>query len=389
MSRAHSFLIGALAVTLALPPLTASAAIVSEINCGDCLDDDGDQLVDRNDPDCNSPIANGGNVGLGDVARGKVVAKCAKTIQKAGTKLVLGTMKQMQKCTQAAAACLQSKPGDAACQAKAVATCDKIQGAIRAGINKAEDTIVKCDPDGVAQPDLVSLQGLGFSAEDCNNGTTGLIAGSCVVDQHLCRAEHLVGIATPRARELMIFGGLDPDSAFPCLSDYPAQVVDGGGSGVDPTHAKALLKCGKTIDKLSLSLLGAAAKTVQGCLDAGIACLQVKPTDPACLTKAQAKCAKGFGKLQNPTKGTIAKIAGKFLKVCSPGPNLSLVDLGGTSGLGLTALIDRCDLLGASGIDQCFGAQAFCEGGYIVERQVPRARELADLLGVVIPGFDF
>ena len=387
MSRAPSFLIGALAVTLALPPLTVSAAIVSEINCGDCLDDDGDDLVDREDPDCNSPIADGGNVGIGDVARGKAVAKCGKTIQKAGTKLVLGTMKQIQKCTQAAAACIQLKPGDAACQAKAVATCDKIQGAIRTGINKAEDTIEKCDPEGLVHPDLVSVQGLGFAAEDCNNGTTGLIAGNCIVDQHLCRAEHLVGIATPRARELVIFGGLDPDSAFPCLDDYSGQVVDGGGSSVDPTHAKALLKCSKTIDKLALSLLGASAKTVQGCLDAGIACLQVKPTDAACLTKAQAKCAKTFGKLQDPTKGTIAKIAGKFLKACSPGPNLSFIDLGGTSGLGLSALIDRCDLLGASGIDQCFGAQAFCEGAYVVERQIPRAQEIADLLGVVIPGF--
>lgn len=386
MSRTPLFLIGALAVTLALPPLTASAAIVNEVDCGDCLDNDLDGLTDREDPDC-APVANGGNAGIGDVTRGKVIAKCAKTIQKTGAKLVLGTMKQMQKCTQAAAACIQLKPGDAACKAKAGATCDKIQGAIRAGINKAEETIIKCDPDGVAQPDLVSLQGLGFSAEDCNFGTTGLIAGNCVVDQHLCRAEHLVGIATPRAREFMIFGGLDPDSAFPCLGDYPAQVVDGGGSSVDPTHAKALLKCSKTIDKLALSLLGASAKTVQGCLDAGIACLQVKPTDAACLTKAQAKCAKSFGKLQNPTKGTIAKIGGKFRKVCSSGPNLSTTDLSGTSGLGLSALIARCNALGASGIDRCFGAQAFCEGAHIVERQIPRAQEIADLLGIVIPGF--
>ncbi len=385
MSRTPLFLIGVLAAALALSPLTVSAAIFVE-NCGNCVDDDGDDLVDRKDPDC-APVANGGNAGLGDVTRGKAVAKCGKTIQKAGTKLVLGTMKQMQKCTQAAAACIQLKPGDPACQAKAAATCDKIQGAIRTGINKAEDTIEQCDPDGLTHPDLVSLQGLGFSAEDCNSGTTGLIAGNCVVDQHLCRAQHLVGIGTPRARELMIFGGLDPDSDFPCLNEV-AQ-ADGGNSSVDPTHAKALLKCGKTIDKLSLALLGAAAKTVQSCFDAGIACLQVKPTDPACLTKARAKCDKGFGKLQDPSKGTIAKIATKFLKVCSASANLSLIDLGGTSGLGLSSQIPRCDALEASGIDRCFGEQAFCEGGYVIERQIPRARELLDLLGVELLGFDF
>lgn len=389
MPRAPLFLIGALAVTLALPPLTASAAIVTEVNCGDCVDDDGDDLVDRKDPDCNTaPPANGGNIGVGDVTRGKAVAKCAKTIQKAGTKFVLGTMKQIQKCTQASATCIQLKPGDPACQAKAVATCGNIQGAIRTAINKLEDTIIACDPEEVVYPDLVSLQGLGFSAENCNNGTTGLIAGNCIADQHLCRAQQLVGIGTPRARELIAFGGQDPDGdLFSCINNV-AQ-ADGGNSGVDPTHAKALLKCGKTIDKLSLSLLGAGAKTVQGCLDAGIACLQVKPTDPNCLTKARAKCDKTFDKLQDPFKGTVAKLAGKLQKACSVSASLSIVDLSSTSGLGLSVQIPRCTALGASGIDRCFGAQAFCEGGYVIERQIPRARELADLLGVEIIGFDF
>ena len=208
MSRTPLFLIGALAVTLTLPPLTASAAIVVE-NCGNCVDDDGDMIVDRKDPDC-APVANGANAGIGDVTRGKAVAKCAKTIQKAGTKFVLGAMKQMQKCTQASATCIQLKPDDQACKDKAVATCDAIQGGIRTLINKLEDTIIACDPDEAVYPDLFSLQGLGFSAENCNNGSTGLIAGNCIVDQHLCRAQRLVGIGTPRARELLAFGGLDP-----------------------------------------------------------------------------------------------------------------------------------------------------------------------------------
>jgi hypothetical protein len=43
--------------------------------------------------------------------------------------------------------------------------------------------------------------------------------------------------------------------------------------------------------------------------------------------------------------------------------------------------------LGAFNIAQCFGAQAFREGGYLIEREVPRARELADLLNVEIIGF--
>jgi hypothetical protein len=126
---------------------------------------------------------------------------------------------------------------------------------------------------------------------------------------------------------------------------------------------------------------------VQSCLDAGIACLQVKPADPACLDKARAKCAKGFGKLQDPTKGTVAKLAAKFLKACSAQTNFDLADLRQANGIGLDAALPRCSALNALSPTQCFGAQTFCEGGYVIERQIPRAREIAQILNVVLPGF--
>jgi hypothetical protein len=151
---------------------------------------------------------------------------------------------------------------------------------------------------------------------------------------------------------------------------------------------KPLLKCSKTINTLLVSLLGAGAKTVQNCLNAGIACTQVKPTDAACLEKARAKCAQGFDKLQNPLKGTVAKLAGKFQKACGTQQNFDQNDFSQPNGIGFGVEVARCGQLGSTIPALCFGNQAFCEGSYVIEREVPRARELAALLNVQIPGFE-
>ncbi len=121
----------------------------------------------------------------------------------------------------------------------------------------------------------------------------------------------------------------------------------------------------------------------------GTACTQVKPNDAACIAKARAKCTAAFAKLQHPTKGTVAKLAAKLSKACRVQAGLDLADIGQDNGLGLDRLTPRCQALGNGsqfGLPQCLGGQAYCEGAYMIERQVPRARELSDTLGVVIPG---
>src|SRR5262249_5733207 len=95
-------------------------------NCDNCIDDDGDGLVDRADPDC-APPANGAGAGIGDKDAGKAADKCAKTIRKAGAKLTANHVKQLGACEKAVADCVQLKPGDAACLAKAKATCGKVR----------------------------------------------------------------------------------------------------------------------------------------------------------------------------------------------------------------------------------------------------------------------
>ncbi len=374
----------------------AHAAFPVVENCGNCVDDDGNGLVDRNDPAC-TPPANGNGQNIGDLSEGKTLAACAKTVQKAGFKFVLGMMKQFQKCTETAATCIQGKPGDAACQAKARATCAKVLGGFDATAAKLQSLIVaKCDPDGSDLPALKALAGLGFMAEETpcmtdgdtpNFSTIQNLAG-CVVNQHACRAQHLVAIGTPRTRELLTFAGRPVDE-FPCIDQVAA--ADGGGAGVAADHVKSLLKCTKTIDKLSQSLITTGGKTVQGCLDAGIICLQTKPQDPKCLSKAQAKCTAIFAKLEDPTKGTTAKLQAKLTATCSPQAGLDANDLALANGLGFAFQDARCKALNpitqsiALPFAQCLGTQAYCEGGYLIEREVPRVRELAHLLGVQIP----
>lgn len=391
----------ALALLIALTSTTLAHAVVVQEDCDNCVDDDGDTFIDRKDADCSVP-ANGMGLNINDQSEGKALAACAKAVQKAGFKFVLGTMKQFQKCTQAAEKCIQAKPGDADCQAKATATCAKTLGAgFDGAAAKLEAAIVaKCDPEGEHIDALKALAGLGFLAEQeqCLADTNGAVAdvdtiqkiASCIAQQHFCRAQHLVVIGTPRAREFLTFAGRQP-SEFPCIDEADEVVsTNGAGTGVAADHVKKLLKCSKTIDKLAQSLVAAGAKPVQNCLNAGIACLQVKPQSAACLAKAQAKCGAAFVKLQDPFKGTVAKLAAKLVKACSVQEGLDLADIAAPNGLGFgqgvqnhcTALNDNIPL----GFPQCLGAQAFCQGAYLIERQVPRARELADILGIEIPG---
>ena len=385
-----------MAATVALTSVTSAHAVAVVEICDNCVDDDTDGLIDRKDPDCSEP-ANGLGANIGDASEGKAIAACTKAMQKAGFKVVLGVLKKFQKCTETAMACIQGKPGDAACQAKATAVCAKVLGGFDAVAAKLQsDIVAKCDPENEHITAIRDLAGLGFLAEEeqCVTDTDGSVANlstiqnvaSCLAQQHFCRAQHLVAIATPRARELLTFAGRPPQE-FPCIDERAA--ANGAGAGVAADHVKKTLKCGKTIDKLALALIGTGAKTVQNCLNAGIACLQVKPQSAACLAKAQAKCGAGFTKLQHPTKGTVAKLAAKLQKACRVQDGLDLADVRQDNGLGLDRLTPRCQALGNGaqfGLPQCLGGQAYCEGAYMIERQVPRARELADVLGVQIPG---
>src|SRR5262249_35340953 len=132
------------------PTVTATVQPGGEI-CDNCIDDDGDGLIDRDDVvHCDQPL-DGAAAGIGDPVAGKRLVKCAQTIEKAGAKLASSRFKRLHKCLDAAFACTELKSGDAKCVTKATATCNKTFLAFPADATKLTATITKaCGPDKVA-----------------------------------------------------------------------------------------------------------------------------------------------------------------------------------------------------------------------------------------------
>lgn len=358
-------------------------------DCYDCIDNDFDTLVDRIDDDCPAP-ADGGEQGLTAPGAGKAILKCAKAIAKTGTKTGAAHQKALQKCVGAAFACVQQKPSDGACTTKATGTCDKQIGKLAAKDAKSAATIVKaCGAAPLASADLTGVGGLGFANESdacakrgiASLATPGDVA-ACVVAEHACRAENLVGGQYPRADELLAFVGRDADAQFPCLGA-------GSGGGDRDDRAKAVVKCTGTIAKAAAKFASARGKTVQKCAASLHACVQVKPADAKCRTKAGAGCVKQFAKLTAPGKGAAAKLAAAIGKSCTKAP-LVLADVLATSGAGFDLLGGECTALGGglgsiTGLADCVARRHACRVDQMLENELPRIRELLAIAGVALP----
>ena len=362
-------------------------------DCGNCVDDDGDGLVDRKDPDCTLP-ADGGNVGIGNPVAGKALTKCQSGIQKAGVSYVLAKLKGMHKCLNLASSCIQL--GKTNCQSKAEAGCEKVLEKVDVAGDKLEAVLGKaCETNGPSLDDLKLSTGLGFGAEEIPCGgsfgsTSDVLV--CIRREHSRRAERMVGISVPRATDLLVFAGQNPAVRYPDL----AEVAPSNGvlSGVPASEAKALLKCEKTIQKATVTLTSTAAKAIHACVNAVTTCLQTKPNNPTCIDpKADRKCVKLVGKLVHPVTGLRTKLATQIAKGCND-PSLNVDDIGSDAGLGFNRQNFRCSLFDFLDTDlasraQCLGVQLECEGGQIVEREAPRVREFGALIGILLPGLSF
>jgi hypothetical protein len=387
-------LVLSLVIPVAMPTVSYAGGAAVEI-CDNCVDDDHDpgQLVDRADPAC-VPLANGGGVGIGDAARGKAIFKCHTAIEKAGLTFSGKRLKAEYACVLPGFACIQTKPGDtAACLAKANVKCDKLAPKAIADHAKLIALITKACGDAVLNDaDRDAPTGLGFMAEEAacedeGNPTNETIGGlaSCLALQHVCRTNRTFGAVVPRAREILLAMGRDPDAELPCLT--VGTVANGNEQGLG-TLGKAAVKCQKGIAKASVKLGSAVAKDVQKCVDLGVACLQLKDGGQACIAAAQAKCAKLSAKLQDQQKGTLFKVLGAATKTCA---GLSTAQVQQVEGLGFGVQSSRCGALGAAQIGTqgtilCAGVQQFCEGKQMLVREIPRLDEFLTLLNVHIIG---
>jgi hypothetical protein len=370
------------------PTVPAPTRTPAPENCYDCIDNDGDGAVDRDDTEC-PQRANGMQLGLSRPGKGaKTIAKCAKTLGNTGLKFSAARLKHLQKCVNAEFVCVQQKPNDAACTAKAQKTCAKEFGKTAADASTLRKTVVKaCASPAVDLSDLRSVAGIGYDTEIaiCAERGVGTLTSAadvadCLIAQHRCRVEDLVASEVPRAVELLRLAGRDPNVEFPCL----VAGADGASADLGTVKGKLAVKCQKGIGKAGAKFASLKAKLTQKCLSAVYVCVQVKPTDPKCRRKAAATCTKQLTKLTAPGKGAAAQLAAVITKGCTKAP-FALADVLANGGLGFGALSGECAALGVpslgslADVSTCLERRHACRVNQMIETEMPRVEELLDV----------
>ena len=354
--------------------------------CDNCIDDDGDGLVDRDDPDC-PPRADGLGAGVGDAGRAKSVLKCQTALSKSGTAFALKKQKLLLGCVAGLQKCLQLKPGDASCVAKASAKCAKLVATIPGLEAKlGADVRKSCAAPRLAASDLLDVAGIGFQAEAASCSDAGVAAltsagdvVTCLARRHECEVERLLGLEAPRARELLGLAGVDPAS-LGCI----VAGADGGGGGLgDAARGKTLTKCEKAVESASAVVVKQRIAGLQSCIGSVAKCLQQKPGDGDCVAKAQAKCAQLDAKLSG-AKGPAAKAQASIAKACSS----DLPDVLASAGLGESSAAAYCSALGVSGLTsvsdvaECLVRDHRCRVANLLDASIPRAAELLSRGGI-------
>ncbi len=354
-------------------------------DCENCVDDDGDGLIDRADPDC-APPADGGGLGLPDPASAKALDKCAKALRKVGAKLTTTTLGALQGCLKAVGDCIQLKAGDVKCLTNAQSKCVKGRTGLAGAQAKLTSSVEKpCGEPAVASASLALTTGLGFAGEatTCSQRGVGSLAtvgevAECVRRQQACGAERVIGFAVPRAAEFLTLGGWDVASELPCLRDASV----GGSAGISTDKQKALRKCDLAFQKGTAKLVAARTKSTGACAAAVFTCEQTKPGDGGCLTKASATCTHVSASLPTAEAAFGAAIA----KACGGAP-LEIADLRAPAGLGLSARDGECVALdGASlttldGVSSCLVRHLACRVDQSLANATPRLMELLDTIG--------
>jgi hypothetical protein len=207
--------------------------------------------------------------------------------------------------------CVQRKPTKAACLVMGGAACTRGLAKLAKSDDKARQAIVAaCDALTVDELGMASAFGQAGEAAACSDLDVASLAdaaavAACVAAQHRCAAQQIVGLETPRARELTALAGLDPAIVLACAY-APA---DGGGAGLG-ANGKAAVSCGRALQKAGAKLVGGALSLSHTCADAVFACIQQRADDPACLAKARVVCPKAAAKIA-ALESKLAALAGK------------------------------------------------------------------------------
>jgi hypothetical protein len=356
--------------TAATPAPTATPG--TEI-CDDCIDNDENGDVDREDAAC-AARADGGGVGIDVAGEGKVVYGCQQALGRAGKSFAAARLKALQGCVASSFTCVQDE-APLECYPEAGARCAGKLAKLDGLRTKLAATVAKkCGTLGATR--LREPVGLGFDAEAAACAASGVATlddaaavAACVTARHACLVDRLVGDTIPRARELLALIGRDPDVHAPCLPDTTGT----GAAGNDD-----LVSCLEAFGKAGARFLQTRTNLRQRCADAATRCVQIKPGDAACLEKARASCAR----LAGTANGAQEDFAATVAKRC---PATALAALLDTSGFALGERAATCDALGipltsVGAVAECVGRVQSCRVDQVVESRTPRLQELLGLI---------
>ena len=149
--------------------------------------------------------------------------------------------------------------------------------------------------------------------------------------------------------------------------------------------AKAAEKCQKAIKKAAVAFVGKKLKSLNACANGVLACVQVKPGDASCVTKARAKCTSELAKIAAEEE----KLRAAIVKACTD--DLTPAQLLSSDGLGYDGVAATClsefstALTDVNSIAACVAAHHECRSEKLFEVQEPRARELIEFAGAALP----
>jgi hypothetical protein len=323
----------------------------------------------------------------------QAAVRCQKIVTQVTGKVATARFKALDKCANAALACVQTPGLVATCLSRAATGCQRTFASAAGAAIRARTKIsgAKSCIANLRTEDLLGSDGLGFGLlaplcdADFNIDVCQGIAplADCLVRTHERTAGALYARARPRTAELL--GLLPGDSVLPIagLTSFPGCT----DCSVAPGEGRALTKCGKLLTQAAGKLLTTLDKRFANCAQRVLGCVQARVPKPDCVTKATDACNAEAGKLQARLGDFVAKVtAGN----CKSG-KVAFATLVGASGLNFAGDTTACAASGGGQpqnlpeLASCLATEARCDAAGVARQQVPRTAELDDagLLGAL------
>lgn len=274
---------------------------------------------------------------LSDPAAAKAADKCQRAVAKSGAAFAAATAKSLGACFGGVFKCVQTKPDDATCLAKAVARCAKEADAART--TRLSKLVTAVDGKCASLDDLRAPDGLGYDALTDACVASGAFDDvpavvDCVRAELECRTERAFAAAMPRARGLATEHGITI-RADSCLVD-----LGGAGNVGDPKGiGKSLDKCQALATKAAAGFAAAKQKSLGKCATTAFGCIQTKPGDAKCTDKATTLCAKVI-------TGDIPAAEAKLEEKIAAGCDAIFAQAGAADAIGVGALAFECQQVG-------------------------------------------